>query len=256
MGSLDFGTLGVEEITDPTLGQVAIGDNAPDTSKFEIVCFPVGSSPVCGRTIGNGSTLCIRKECTFTSHEKLVNAVPCSRMLFVRKNQEWAFIDPGMVLDRLDLDFLSTWKTYRVTLTDWIDRMGVAKHGGMFSTHSEMKYELALGSKAKVFQTPARGLFKNQEETVELDWTSSVHQIYGGTAIEDLNVHGLAIAVDSIENVILLNEDRLKTFMTKFSESELAMDLLVKMLDVKIAGVTNGIGLRPNGEISQVAPTI
>jgi hypothetical protein len=60
-------------------------------------------------------------------------------------------------------------------------------------------------------------------------------------------VHGLAIAVDSIENVILLNEDRLKTFMTKFSESELAMDLLVEILYVKIAGVTNGIGLRPIG---------
>jgi hypothetical protein len=44
--------------------------------------------------------------------------------------------------------------------------------------------------------------------------------------------------------------------MTKFSESESATDLLVEMLDVKIAGVTNGIGLRPNGEIGHVAPTI
>jgi hypothetical protein len=69
-------------------------------------------------------------------------------------------------------------------------------------------------------------------------------------------VHGLAISVDSIENVILLNKDSLKAFMTKFSDSELATDLLVEMLDVKIAGVTNGIGLRPNGEFGQVAPTI
>jgi hypothetical protein len=69
-------------------------------------------------------------------------------------------------------------------------------------------------------------------------------------------VHGLAIAVGSIEKVILLNEDRLKAFMTKLSDSELATDLLVEMLDVKIAGVTNGIGLRPNGEISKVTPTI
>jgi hypothetical protein len=253
MGSLDFGTLGVGEFTDPTLGQVAIGDNAPDTSKFEIVCFPVGSSPVCGGTIGNGSTFCIRKECTVTYHKKLGNAVPCSGMPFVRKNQDSAFIDPGMALDRLDLDFLSTRKTDRVTLTDWIDRMGAAKRGVNFSTRSDMEYELELGSKAKVFQTPARGPFKNQEETVELDF---VPQISGGTAIEDLDVHGLAIAVDSIENMILLNEERLKKIMTKFSESELATDLLVEMLDVKIAGVTNGIGLRPNGEICQVAPTI
>jgi hypothetical protein len=77
---------------DPTLGQVAIGDNAPDTSKFEIVCFSVGSSPVCDGTIGNGSTFCIRKECTVTSHKKLGNVVPCSGMLFVRKNQDSAFI--------------------------------------------------------------------------------------------------------------------------------------------------------------------
>jgi hypothetical protein len=256
MGSLDYGTLGVGEITDPTFGQVAIGDNAAYTSNFEMVCFPVGSSPVCDRTIGNGSTFCIRMECTVTSHKKLVNAVPCSGMLFVRNNQESASIDPGMALDRLDLDFLSTWKTYRVTLTDWIDRMGAAKRGANFSTRSDMEYELALGSKAKVFQTPGRGPFKNQEENDELDWTSFVPQISGGTAIEDLDVHGLAIAVDSIENVILLNGDRLKTFMTKFSESELATDLLVEMLDVKITGVTNGIGLLPNGEIGQVAPNI
>jgi hypothetical protein len=115
-----FGMLGVGEITDPTLSQVAIGDNAPDTSKFEIVCFPMGSSPVYGGTIGNDSTFCIRKECTVTSHKKLGNVVPCSGMLFVRKNQDLAFIYPGMALDRLELDFISTWRTYRVTLTDWI----------------------------------------------------------------------------------------------------------------------------------------
>jgi hypothetical protein len=45
-GGLDFGTLGVGEIMDPNFGQVASGEDAPDTSKFEIVCFPVGSSPV------------------------------------------------------------------------------------------------------------------------------------------------------------------------------------------------------------------
>jgi hypothetical protein len=179
--------------------------------------------------------------------------VPCSGILFVRNNQYSDFIDPGMALDRLDLDFISTWNIDRVTLTDWIDRMGAAKRGGNFSTRSDMEYELALGSKAKVFQTPTRGPFKNQEETIELDWNSFVPQISGGTAIEDLDLHGLAIAVDSIENVILLNEDRLITFITK---PELATDLLVKMLDVKIAGITNGSGLLPNGEICQVTPTI
>jgi hypothetical protein len=74
-----------------------------------------------------------------------------------------------MALDRFDLDFLSTWKTDRVTLTEWIDRIGSATHGGIFSTRSDMEYELALGSKANVFQTPAREPFKNQEEIVELD---------------------------------------------------------------------------------------
>jgi hypothetical protein len=94
--------------------------------------------------------------------------------------------------------------------------MGAAKCRGIFSTRSDMEYELALGSTAKLFQTPTRGPFKNQEEIVELDWTPFVPQISDGTAIEDLDVHGLAIAVDSIEKVILLNEDCLKAFMTKF----------------------------------------
>jgi hypothetical protein len=100
-----------------------------------------------------------------------------------------------------------------------------------------VEYELALSSKAKVFQTPARGPFKNQEEKVELDWTHFVPQISGGTAIEDIDVHGLAIAVDSIEHVILLNKDCMKALMTKFLDSKLATDLVVEMLDVKIVGV-------------------
>jgi hypothetical protein len=104
-GGLDFGMLGLGEITDPTLGQVAIGDNAPDTCKFEIVCFPVISSPVCGGTIGKGITFCIRKEFTVTSHKKLGNVVPCSGMLFVRKNQDSAFIDPGWRLTVLTWTF-------------------------------------------------------------------------------------------------------------------------------------------------------
>jgi hypothetical protein len=62
--------------------------------------------------------------------------------------------------------------------------------------------------------------------------------------------------VESIEHVILLNEDRFKAFMNKFSDSELVTDLLVEMLDVRIAGPTNGIGLRPNGDIGQVTPAI
>jgi hypothetical protein len=154
---LEFGTLGVRDITDPTFGQVDSGDNASHTSKFEIVCFPVDSSPICCGVIGNGSTFSISKEYTVNSHKKLGNVVPCSGILFVRNNQDSAFIDPGMALDRLDLDFLTTWKTDKVTLTYWIDRMGTSKSGGTFSTRSEMEYELALGSKAKVFQTPARG---------------------------------------------------------------------------------------------------
>jgi hypothetical protein len=135
-------------------------------------------------------------------------------MIFVNNNQDSAFIDPGMELDWLDLDSLTTWKTYKVTLTDLIDRMGAVNGRGIFSTHSEMEYELALVSNAKVFQTPVRGPLKNQEETFQLDWTPFVPQISGGAAIEDLAVHGLAIAVDSIEMVIFLNKDRLKAFMT------------------------------------------
>jgi hypothetical protein len=130
-GGFDFRTIGLNT-KENTFYHAVGGETAPDltdgnTSKFEIVCFPVGTPLICGGTIGNGSTFCIRKECTIISHKKPVNIVPCSRILFVRKKQDSAFIDHGMALDRLDLDFLKTWETDKVSLTDLSEWMGATK---------------------------------------------------------------------------------------------------------------------------------
>jgi hypothetical protein len=119
-----------------------------------------------------------------------------------------------------------------------------------------MEFKIELGTKSKAFQTPARGPFKNEEETIDLDWTPDSPQLSGGTALSDLDVTVMEAAVEAVEKVIIRNEERLKLFVNKLTDSNFATDSLVEMLDVKIAGVTNAISLRPTGDIGQVAPTI
>jgi hypothetical protein len=139
-------------------------------------------------------------------------------MLCVRKMQDSAFIDPGMAMDRLDLDFQTTWRTEKLSLTDWIERMGAAKRGGIFSTRSEMEYELELVTKSKASQTPARGPFKNEEGTIDLDWTPYSPQLSRGTALSDLDITVVAAAVEAVEKVIIHNEERLKLFLNKLTD--------------------------------------
>jgi hypothetical protein len=83
------------------------------TSKFELVCFPTGSEEICGGNIGNGSTFCVRANCGVSAHKK-GSTVPYAGMMFVRKNQDSAYVDPGMALDRMDPESLATWKTDKV----------------------------------------------------------------------------------------------------------------------------------------------
>jgi hypothetical protein len=137
---LDFGPdiegltvahLGVD--VDESVG-LGLGQN---TSKFELVCFPTGSEEICGGTIGNGSTFCIRANCGVSSHKK-GSTVPYSGMMFVRKNQDSAYVDPGMALDRLDPNILATWRTDKVSVNIWMDRMEAVRCGGEFSTFHEM----------------------------------------------------------------------------------------------------------------------
>lgn len=139
-------------------------------------------------------------------------------MLCVRKMQDSAFIDPGMAMDRLDIDFQTTWRTETLSLTDWIERMGAAKRGGIFSTRSEMEYELELVTKFKACQTPARGPFKNEEGTIDLDWTPYSPQLSRGTALSDLDITVVAAAVEAVEKVIIHNEERLKLFLNKLTD--------------------------------------
>jgi hypothetical protein len=126
-----------------------------NTSKFELVCFPTGSEEICGGTIGNGSKFCVRANCGVSAQKK-GSTVPYSGMMFVRKNQDSAYVDPGMALDRLDPEFMATWKTDKVSFNIWMDRMEAARRGGEFSTLNEMEEELELGAKVKNFKTPGR----------------------------------------------------------------------------------------------------
>jgi hypothetical protein len=55
-------------------------------------------------------------------------------MMFVRKNQDSAYVDPGMALDRLDPKIIATWITGKVSFNIWMDRMEAVRCGGEFST--------------------------------------------------------------------------------------------------------------------------
>jgi hypothetical protein len=120
---LDFGP-DIEGLTVAHLGvdvDEAVGLGlSQNTSKFELVCFPTGSEEICGGTIGNGSTFCIRANCGVLSHKK-GSTVPHSGMMFVRKNQDSAYVDPGMALDRLDRKIMATWRTDKVSFNIWMD---------------------------------------------------------------------------------------------------------------------------------------
>jgi hypothetical protein len=77
------------------------------------VLFPTGSEELFGGTIRNGSTFCVRANCGVSAHKK-GSTVPYAGMMFVRKNQDSAYVDPGMALDRMDPESLATWKTDKV----------------------------------------------------------------------------------------------------------------------------------------------
>jgi hypothetical protein len=116
----------IDDTTDARFG--VDGDEAvgfglgQNTSKFELVCFPTGSEEICGGTIVNGSMFCVRANCGVSAHKK-GSTVPYAGMMFVHKNQDSAYVDPGMALDRLDPEILATWRTAKVSSNIWMDRM-------------------------------------------------------------------------------------------------------------------------------------
>jgi hypothetical protein len=44
-------------------------------------------------------------------------------MMFVHKNQDSAYNDPSMALDRLDPNILAIWRTDKASFNIWMDRM-------------------------------------------------------------------------------------------------------------------------------------
>jgi hypothetical protein len=148
---LDFGP----DIEDPTVAHLGVdGDESvglglgQNTSKFELVCFPTGSEEICGGTIGNGSTFCVRANCGISSHKK-GSTVPYAGMIFVRKNQDSAYVDRGMAFDRLDPNILATWRIDKVSFNMWMDRMEAVRRGGEFSTLG-----IGAGSQSQELQDP------------------------------------------------------------------------------------------------------
>jgi hypothetical protein len=56
-----------------------------NTSKFELVCFPTGSEEICGGTIGNGSTFCVRANCDVSAHKKRLHRPLCRNNVCTQK---------------------------------------------------------------------------------------------------------------------------------------------------------------------------
>jgi hypothetical protein len=208
------------------------------------VCFPTGSEEICGGTIGNGSTFCIRANCGVSSHKK-GSTVPYAGMMFVRKNQDSAYVDPGMALDRLDPNIIATWRTDKVSFNIWMDRMEAVRRGGEFSTFHEMEEELELGAKAKNFKTPGRKPFKNAEETVDLEWTTYVPLMVQGLNPADLTLMSVASAVEAVEEEVKYSDTRLKHIVTWRAAADLDTDTIIQMFDVKLGGLISAIGGRP-----------
>jgi hypothetical protein len=135
------------------------------------------------------------------SHKKGFT-VPYSGMMFVRKNQDSDYVDPGMALDRLDPKILATWRTDKFSFNIWMDRMEAVRRGGEFSTFHEMEEELELVSKAKNFKNPGLKPFKNAEETVDLEWTNYVQCMVHGLNPADLSLMSVASAVGAVEEAV------------------------------------------------------
>jgi hypothetical protein len=231
---------------------LGLGQN---TSKFELVCFPTGSEEICGGTIGNGITFCVQANCCVSSHKK-GSAVPYAGMMCVRKNQDSAYVDPGMALDRLDPKILATWKTDKVSFNIWMDRMEAVRRGGEFSTLHEMEEELELGAKSKSFKTPGRKPFKNAEENVDLEWTTYVPRMAHGLNPADLTLIYVASAVEAVAEAGKYSDTRLKHIATWRAAADLDTDTTIQMFDVKLGGLTSAIGGRPSGAIGKAAPTV
>jgi hypothetical protein len=255
---LDFGP----DIEDPTVAHFGVdGDEAvglglvQNTSKFELVCFPTGYEEICGGTIGNGSNFCVRANCGVSSHKK-GSTVPYAGMMFVRKKQDSAYVDPGMALDRLDPKILATWRTNKVSFNILMDRMEAVRHGGEFSTFHEMEEELELGAKAKNFKTPGRTPFKNAEETVDLEWTTYVPRMVHGLNPADLTLMYVASAVEAVEEAAKYSDTWLKHIATWRAAADLDIDTTIQMFDVKLGGLASAIGECPSGAIGKAAPTV
>jgi hypothetical protein len=255
---LDFGP----DIDDTTGARFGFDGNeaagfglGQNTSKFELVCFPTGSEEICGGTIGNESTFCVRANCGVSARKK-GSTVPYAGMMFVRKNQDSAYVDPGMALDRLDPEIMATWRTGKVSFNIWMDRMETVQRGGEFSTLHEMEEELELGAKSKNFKTPGRTPFKNAEETVDLEWTTYFPRMVHGLNPAELTLTYVASAVEAVEEAVRYSDTRLKHISSRCAAADLDTDTTLQMFDVKLGGLTSAIGGRPLGAIVKAAPTV
>jgi hypothetical protein len=123
--------------------------------------------------IGNGSTFCIRANCGVSSHKK-GSTVPYSGMMFVRKNQDSAYVDPGLALDRLDPKILATWRTDKVSFNIWMDRMEAVRRGGEFSTVHEMEEELDLEAKPKPRISRQQGVSRSKTQKKLSIWNGQL----------------------------------------------------------------------------------
>jgi hypothetical protein len=177
-------------------------------------------------------------------------------MMFVCKNQDSAYVDPGMALDRLDPKILATWRTDKVSFNIWMDRMEAVRRGGECSTFHEMEEELELGAKAKNFKKPGRKPFKNAEETVDLEWITYVPRMVQGSNPADLTLMSVVSAVEAEEEAINCSDTRLKHIVTWRAAADLDTDTTIQMFDVKLGGLSSGIGGRPSGAIGEATPTV
>jgi hypothetical protein len=77
-----------------------------------------------------------------------------------------------------------------------------------------------------------------------------------GSNPADLTLMSVASAVEAVEGAVKYSDTHLKHIATWRAAADLDTDTTIQMFDVKLGGLTSGIGGHPSGAIGEAAPTV
>ena len=131
-----------------------------DNKNFLLFCLPVLSEEckdLCRKYIGQGSTVCILKDCKIVHRgdKNMMDMVP--QQLFVQKTKGTIFSEP-MLDTVVDPKLLSTWKLAQHTLSEWVELFEVTKGASVQDIITQENFEVKsqFTQKSKNYKTPSK----------------------------------------------------------------------------------------------------